>query len=177
MRAPWPAVSMSREAHRHDGRGHLNPFSRIAQRARNPCVVSRGLHVAWSGTVHICRPRWSISVHRTDGTVRVAPATMRPTALALNILVSTFTSARFLNAGLFPLARALAIRARSHSVRLPRRLDAMARRILPPACRWGVAVKRSSLALAARTQVEHRSTRPTVWAGIICGVVSFSYPV
>jgi len=31
----------------------------------------------------------------------VAPATMRPTALALNILVSTFTSARFLNAGLF----------------------------------------------------------------------------
>jgi uncharacterized membrane protein YfcA len=31
----------------------------------------------------------------------IAPATMRPTALALNILVSAFTSLRFVNAGLF----------------------------------------------------------------------------
>src|SRR5215216_5208840 len=53
----------------------------------------------------------------------LAPAVMRPTALALNILVASFTSYRYLQAGPVPLANAVAIldrrsfRSRSSEVR------------------------------------------------------------
>ena len=91
---------MSREAHRHDGRGHSLPFDGRAMPdiyvlSLAACML---LGAALYASVGHAGASAYIALMALFG---VAPAAMRPTALALNILVAGFTSIRYIGAGLF----------------------------------------------------------------------------
>jgi len=100
----------------------------------------------------------------------IPPAVMRPTALALNILVSAFTSFRFVNAGLFRwrtlwpfLIGAVPFAFLGGSVQLP---GAYYRPLV------GVVLVFSGARLLwpseLKSNVDPRD--PPIWAGILCGI-------
>jgi uncharacterized membrane protein YfcA len=82
-------------------RGHLTFISAKSCHARIVGPVSRRLHVPWGGSLYIGRPCGASAYIALMALFGIAPAVMRPTALALNILVASFTSFRYLSAGLF----------------------------------------------------------------------------
>jgi uncharacterized membrane protein YfcA len=100
----------------------------------------------------------------------IAPATMRPTALALNILVSAFTSFRFVNAGLFRwrtlwpfLIGAVPFAFLGGSVQLP---GAYYRPLV------GLVLLFSGARLLWPRELKSNldPQDPPIWAGILCGV-------
>ena len=81
--------------------GHLTFISAKSCHARIVGPVSRRLHVPWGGSLYIGRPCGASAYIALMALFGIGPAVMRPTALALNILVASFTSFRYLSAGLF----------------------------------------------------------------------------
>jgi uncharacterized membrane protein YfcA len=100
----------------------------------------------------------------------VAPAVMRPTALALNILVASFTSFRYYNAGLFRwrtlwpfLLGAVPFAFLGGSIQLP---GAYYRPLV-----GAVLILGGARLLWPRELKSNRDPRdPPVWAGVLCGV-------
>jgi uncharacterized membrane protein YfcA len=100
----------------------------------------------------------------------IAPAVMRPTALALNILVSAFTSFRFVNAGLFRwrtlwpfLIGAMPFAFLGGSVQLP---GAYYRPLVGAVLIFSGA--RLLWPRELKSNVDPRD--PPIWAGILCGM-------
>jgi uncharacterized membrane protein YfcA len=59
------------------------------------------VHVSWRGALHISSQAGASAYIALMALFGIAPTMMRSTALALNILVASFTSFRYLRAGLF----------------------------------------------------------------------------
>jgi len=100
----------------------------------------------------------------------IAPAVMRPTALALNILVAAFTSLRFVSAGLFRwrtlwpfLIGAMPFAFLGGSVQLP---GAYYRPLVGAILLFSGG--RLLLARELKSNVDPRD--PPIWAGILCGI-------
>jgi uncharacterized protein len=88
----------------------------------------------------------------------VAPAVMRPTALALNILVASLASFAIARRSV-PLARRLAVYDRGGALCLSRRRDSDSGRILSADCRRGAAGQRGAIALAQGTRSQSGTNR------------------
>src|SRR6185312_12162836 len=90
----------SREADRHDGSGllHHNPSRAMPEVSTLLLAACMFLGAALYTSVGHAGASAYIALMALFG---IAPTVMRPTALALNILVSAFTSVRFVRAGLF----------------------------------------------------------------------------
>jgi uncharacterized protein len=99
----------------------------------------------------------------------VAPAVMRPTALALNILVASFTSFRYLHAGMFRwrtlwpfLLGAVPFAAAGGAIQLP---GAYYRPIVGVVLLIGAA----RLLWPADLATNREPRDPPIWAGVVCG--------
>jgi hypothetical protein len=81
----------------------------------------------------------------------VAPTVMRPTALALNVLVASFTSFSYIAPHLFRWRTPLALRAGLNTARVPRRRDTTSRGLISPAHQHCAVTRRRAASVANRT--------------------------
>ncbi len=100
----------------------------------------------------------------------LAPAVIKPSALALNILVASIGTVQFMRAGLFFLAAVLAVRASRRSLCLCRRLHRTARLRLQIPGGSGAVVFRGTPAHSIR-RARYQQALPSLPAALAAGAV------